>query len=82
VSTIIHRNKYQRDIRNQFGVLTVDVYDVLKTFGVTCPARAHAIKKLLAAGQRGSKSEADDCKEALEAIARSIEMIDQKRKDG
>lgn len=49
-------NKYQRTIKG----VTVDVYDVLAAFGVTCQARGHAIKKLLMAGQRGHKDEAQD----------------------
>ena len=33
----------------------LDVYDVLKAYGVTCPATQHAIKKLLRRG-RGDKN--------------------------
>lgn len=64
-------NKYQRTIKG----VTVDVYDVLAAFGVTCQARGHAIKKLLMAGQRGHKDEAQDLREAVQAIERSIELI-------
>lgn len=65
------RNKYQREIRP--GVW-VDVYDVLAAFNVTCPAMAHAIKKCLAPGQRGVKDSAQDKREAIASIDRSIEM--------
>lgn len=54
----------------------VDVYDVLVGFGITCPARAHAIKKLLAAGQRGHKDEETDLREAIQAIQRSIGLLE------
>lgn len=64
-------NKYQRTIKG----VTVDVYDVLAAFGVTCQARGHAIKKLLMAGQRGHKDEARDLREAVQAIERSIELV-------
>lgn len=64
-------NKYQRTIKG----VTVDVYDVLAAFGVTCQARGHAIKKLLMAGQRGHKDEAQDLREAKQAIERSIELV-------
>lgn len=64
-------NKYQRTIKG----VTVDVYDVLAAFGVTCQARGHAIKKLLMAGQRGHKDEAQDLRESMQAIERSIELI-------
>ena len=64
-------NKYTREIKP--GVF-VDVYDVLTAFGVTCPALAHAIKKLLAPGMRGAKDEIQDKREAIQAIDRSIEI--------
>jgi hypothetical protein len=63
--------------RKQFGTNGPrhDVYDVLTAFGVTCPARQHAIKKLLAAGQRGGKTEKQDLEEAIVSINRSIDLI-------
>ena len=51
-----------------------DVYDVLTAFGVTCPAVAHAVKKLLCAGQRGHKDRLTDLREAMTAIARAAEL--------
>ena len=68
---IVPANKYQRTIKG----VTVDVYDVLAAFNVTCQARGHAIKKLLMAGRRGRKDEAQDLREAVQAIDRSIELI-------
>jgi hypothetical protein len=59
-----------------------DVYDVLKAFGVTCPARAHAIKKLLLPGQRGAKSEVQDLKEALASVSRAIDMARARLPEG
>lgn len=70
----VQPNKYQRTIKG----VTVDVYDVLDAFGVTCQARGHAIKKLLMAGQRGHKDEAQDLREAVQATERSIELVKQK----
>jgi hypothetical protein len=64
-------NKYQRTIRSE----TVDVYDVLVAFGVTCPATAHAIKKLLMPGTRGHKDKLQDLNEAKQSIERAIELI-------
>ena len=62
-------NKYSRSI----GACRckVDVYDVLEAFGVTCPARQHAIKKLLCAGQRGKGDVSQDLAEAEAAVARA-----------
>ena len=53
----------------------VDVYDVLLAFGVTCPARQHAIKKLLAAGVRGNKETAQDLEEARQSVVRAQELL-------
>ena len=52
----------------------VDVYSVLETFKVTCPARQHAIKKLLCSGLREKGSIIQDLKEARDAIDRAIQM--------
>jgi len=54
--------------------LDIDVYDVLKAFGVECHATGHAIKKLLCAGSRGHKDKETDLKEAIVAIERAIEL--------
>ena len=53
---------------------SVDVYDVLKGFGVTCPAMQHAIKKMLKPGERGAKDSEQDKREAIKSIERSIEL--------
>jgi hypothetical protein len=52
----------------------IDVYAVLDAFDVRCPARQHAIKKLLCAGIRGKNNELDDLREAEDAIKRAIQM--------
>ena len=64
-------NKYIRTVPST----QIDVYDVLVAFNVTCPARAHAIKKLLCSGIRGAKDEHRDLIEAIQAIDRSIEIV-------
>ncbi len=65
-------SKYLRSIALVGG--KVDVYAVLVAFSVTCPARQHAIKKLLCAGLRGKNSEIGDLSEARDAIERSIQI--------
>lgn len=52
----------------------VDVYAVLEAFAVACPARQHAIKKLLCAGLRDKGSQLDDLIGASAAINRAIEL--------
>jgi len=53
---------------------TMDVYDVLVAFEVHCPARQHAIKKLLCAGLLGKGSTAQDLMEAGQAVYRAQEI--------
>lgn len=69
--------KYLRAIHSAFDgakSIQVDIYCVLKAFGVTCPARAHAIKKLLCAGLRGKGDEQQDLAEAWDAVRRAMEL--------
>lgn len=68
-------NKYQREIKGT----TVDVYDVLKAFDITCPAIQHALKKLLMPGQRGVKSYIEDIEEAIVSLNRSKELYEEQR---
>ena len=72
--------KYQRTVFSCVSddACTIDVYSVLDAFEVNCPARAHAIKKLLLAGERGVKSCDQDLEEAKSAIMRAIQL-EQKR---
>lgn len=66
-----HRH-YKKDVSHlQF----IDVYRVLELFGVTSPARQHAIKKLLCAGQRGVKDLERDLREAVDSVHRELQMI-------
>jgi len=75
-------SKYIRTIRSAIRELkpdqgretSIDVYSVLEAFGVTCPARQHAIKKLLCAGIRGKGTELEDLVGALSAVNRAIEL--------
>jgi hypothetical protein len=66
-------SKYHRTV-GPFGNKASDIYDILLAYGVTCPARQHAIKKLLLAGQRGKGNTTQDLAEAKQAIQRAIEI--------
>lgn len=74
-------NKYSRAVRGVGGQVSIDVYDVLVAFGVTCPARAHAVKKILAAGQRGAKSELQDLQEARQSLDRACDLLPLSEED-
>ena len=71
-------SKYRKLIGSHGTKIEVDVYDVLSAYEVGCSARQHAIKKLLAAGQRGVKTECQDLEEAILSINRSIELVKSK----
>ena len=69
-------SKYLRLIQSAQDATTIriDIYAVLEAFGVTCPGRQQAIKKLLCAGLRDKGSELDDLIGAEAALSRAIEL--------
>lgn len=70
-----NKTKYDRTVVGKDGrEAVVDVYDVLKAFNVQCPARQHALKKMLCAGLRGKGDELQDLREAILATERSVEL--------
>lgn len=68
--------KYLRHIMSAdgFASISIDFYCVVKAFGVTCPARVHALKKLLCCGNRGKGSQMDDLIGAMAALNRAIDL--------
>lgn len=69
------QNKYTRHMRTLDGrSAPVDVYCVLAAFPTGSAAIDHAVKKLLAPGQRGAKSRIQDLKEARASLDRAIEL--------
>lgn len=71
------RNKYDREIIPGVYVDVYDVYDVLDAFMVKSSAVGHAIKKLLAPGQRGLKEEKQDLLEARDSIMNKLQRLDE-----
>ena len=69
------KNKYAVDCKGR----SIDVYDVLNAFGVTCPAAQHAIKKLLMPGKREHKSELGDLLEARASVDRAIDLAHERK---
>lgn len=65
--------KYLRELK---GLIDgkVDVYSIIETFNITCPARQHAIKKLLCAGLRNKGDALQDLNETKDAIIRAIQL--------
>lgn len=68
-------SKYLREMKG-LSDGKADVYAVIVTFDVKCPARQHAIKKILCSGIRGKGSELQDLKEARDAIDRAIQLYE------
>ncbi len=58
---------YSRDVSH---LVSIDVYRVIELFGVQHAALQHALKKVMAAGQRGAKNEAQDVQEAIDSLTR------------
>ena len=76
-------NRYEKTFHLIGGQkFRADVYDVLKAFEVVCPARSHAIKKLLMPGQRGAKDELQDLNESLVSVSRAIDMVRARLPEG
>lgn len=73
VSDVVVENKYNRQLKG----VTVDVYDVLKAFEVTCPALQHLIKKALCAGLRGHKDATQDLQDIIDSAIRAKELHDE-----
>lgn len=69
--------KYSHYYRKLNG-LNVDIYRILDLFDITKPTIQHAIKKLFAAGNRGSKDKLQDYREAIDSILREIEIMQEK----
>ena len=66
-------SKYLRDVPCIVDG-NLDVYAVLDAFEVSCPARQHAIKKLLCSGIRNKGTVLQDLTEARDAVNRAIQM--------
>ena len=65
----VKQNKYAREIHG----VQIDFYDIASAYGITDPAIAHAMKKLLRYGS-GEKSLAKDVTEAIWSLQRWQQM--------
>lgn len=69
--------KYPHYYMHVEGLNYIDVYRVLQGFNVTDPMIQHAIKKLMAAGNRGYKNFRKDLSEVQDTINRRIQILDE-----
>lgn len=65
--TTAKHSHYSRDVSH---LDSIDIYRVIEIFGVQHAALQHALKKVMAAGQRGAKSAAQDVQEAIDSLQR------------
>ena len=65
------RSKYHREVKP--GVW-IDVYDVIKAWGVNNPAQQHLIKKALQAGDRGHKDYDEDMDDVIASAKRAKDL--------
>jgi hypothetical protein len=70
--------EFSRYFKPVQGLNQIDVYKVLELFDVKSHSIGHAVKKLLCAGERGTKGERQDVLEAIAALQRHIDMLDGK----
>lgn len=70
-------NHYKKDVTR---LESIDVYRILELYNVTDPCVQHAVKKLLCAGNRGSKTEEQDIIEARDTLNRKLEINEEDTK--
>lgn len=68
-------NKHSHYHKDVSHLKSIDVYRVLELFEVTDHTLGHAIKKLICAGKRGSKSFETDVREAADTLNRRLQML-------
>jgi len=74
VKPTIKYSHYKKDV-SKYAI--IDIYRVLRLYGVTDPSISHAVKKLLCPGGRGGKSTRQDVQEAIDSLKRYLEMEDE-----
>ena len=67
-------NRYEREIKP--GVW-VDYYDIARAYELHDAPMAHALKKMLAIGNRGHKDEAQDRKDIFDSVVRSNQQFEE-----
>lgn len=72
-----NKNPFSHYVKDVSKLQKLDVYRVLELFEVKSPAIQHAIKKLLAAGKRGSKTMQKDVEEAVISLERWLDMKEE-----
>lgn len=61
----------------EFPYDNIDVYRIIETFEITCPAAQHILKKVIATGKRGHKDLQRDWQDIVDSAQRKIEMLEE-----
>lgn len=69
-----HLEKYPHYFKDVRHLNIIDVYAIMRLFGITNQEQGHAFKKILAAGNRGAKSMIKDMREVIDTLERSLEL--------
>lgn len=72
-----NQEKYNHYFKDVTGLKWLDIYRVCDLWEIKRSAVAHAIKKLLCAGNRGAKDYLKDLEEARDSINREIQMVQE-----
>lgn len=73
-SDVLKTKKYPHYFKDVSAVDAIDLYHVARLYDITDPALFHAFKKIACAGKRGAKDQAQDVKEAIDALKRWQEL--------
>ena len=65
---------YPHYFKDVSDVDAIDLYHVARLYDITDPALFHAFKKIACAGKRGTKDQAQDVQEAIDALKRWQEL--------
>jgi len=68
-------SKYNHYFKDVSSLNHIDVYRVIKLWGIEDQCQQHALKKVLCAGSRGAKNYEKDIREAIDSLNRLLEMI-------
>lgn len=67
-------DKYPQYFREVAPGIEIDLYAVARLWHLNDPALFHAFKKIVAHGDRGTKSSVQDIREARDALTRWLEL--------
>ncbi len=71
--------KHKHYYRNVEHLNVIDIYRTIDLFQIHHPCLQHAVKKIICAGDRGSKDFETDVQEAIDSLVRALQMVAEDR---